>query len=1452
MLVSLIKGNKIKNLELPSKVTGNFWITDNDDLIDNKIIKIESSNGRWCLLSNDNISIIESGKEKRYTFLREYSFYLLRNKKNNTYILIYCSPIYDTTYRRYSLINTQEITIGKGNNTYIYYNTSGVDELHAKIVFKDNKYIILDNNSRLGVYVNSKRIYQKKILENGDVIFIAGMKMILSINNKVASILVNNPDNLVKCRLNEIEKDDSKYSVEITDEDDEVIESKLYKKTDYFNNKYRKNNTIDTYDIYIKDKEEDVGINSKYKIIPIVILCLITLSSLLLTLTNNLKNGFVIFIALCLITLLWPLFVNIYYRRKNIKADEEYEHYLDSKNEQLNEQGEIQKSILLKNSKDVDTCQKIILENRKELWERKRNDNDFLNINLGYTSLPMDAKIKTNNTEFKNKILTGVPLTISLLNDRFINFVGSIRINRFLIQEIILQLVALHRYDDLKIVLFTSDKYKDKWDFIKILPHNFSNDKKIRFFATDSIEINEVCNYLNKKLLSEDNEYYVVISDNIEDLYKYSFINKTLSNKYNNISLIIMNEDLNSISKYCDHIVDVNDKESIYYENKLNGMNQTFNINFSTKFSMYECSRRLANKPIHNLTKDLPEYYSLMDMYRVGNIEDLNVYNRWNTNNSEISLKTKIGVDTIGEDIYLDLHKEYDGSHCIIEGVPGSGKTEFITTYILSMAINYNPNDVQFIVMSDNNLNDLFYDKLPHLVASVSYDKYSLKRFMASFKSELIKRQNLFTTTSQMFDVNNVDIYKYQQLYHNKLVNIPVAHLFVVIDEYEKLLKEHPTFISNLLKVSHIGPILGIHYIFTTDKKNSNYDIDIFNTRICMYNINTGDNLVNYPGQFYLYHDDEVIHGMSATGNSIYKPKKVFVPKYDSSVEFINNVGKVIKKKDRIRVNSSYENNSTESNTLIRFFSSIDKYNVNKLLLDKLDDYITVASLMKKYEVSTKRFSIEPIIGEYEDLNNHKHGILRIPMSNSNSIVYSKNKNELETLISSIIFSSMYLYSPEEVNYYLIDFNESNLSIFSKSPLIGDIVKDDNNDKINNLFKLIQLKIEERKVKFKEYDNSYINYIENSGKVLPLIVIIINNYSLFNERYNSYVDSFIKLLEDGDYGIRFVLATNEYTSYDIACKFDNIYVLKQDNNRLYNKILNSNVSIYPEEVFGRGLTKVNNNICEFQTSYCNPKNKDYIKFVNEQCINCKKEYTISAQNIPVLPEKLTFKQVRHELGKSNEMIIGYNTSLKLIKYNFNDKNLSVISGLNMDIISKFVNPLIKQFAYLNKNDVIVIDASNNNLGNNINNLKYINNDFDNSIVLLENYLENIYKLSKNTDNEKNRTIFINGLSNLYKELSEEYKDKFNELLLKTRELSTINIILVDNYEKIKELENLSWYKCMVNLAEGIWVGSGIEIQNLFVNRHNIQNNIKNNWCYVISSGIPVLTQYVESFDILDS
>ena len=82
----------------------------------------------------------------------------------------------------------------------------------------------------------------------------------------------------------------------------------------------------------------------------------------------------------------------------------------------------------------------------------------------------------------------------------------------------------------------------------------------------------------------------------------------------------------------------------------------------------------------------------------------------------------------------------------------GSGKSEFLITYILSMAVNYSPDEVAFVLIDykGGGLADAFEDKnrgihLPHLVGTITnLDGASIQRSLMSIKSELKKTTDCF------------------------------------------------------------------------------------------------------------------------------------------------------------------------------------------------------------------------------------------------------------------------------------------------------------------------------------------------------------------------------------------------------------------------------------------------------------------------------------------------------------------------------------------------------------------------------------------------------------------------------------------------------------------------------------------------------------------------------------
>ena len=65
------------------------------------------------------------------------------------------------------------------------------------------------------------------------------------------------------------------------------------------------------------------------------------------------------------------------------------------------------------------------------------------------------------------------------------------------VSNILLQLITFYSYEDLKIVVFTSERNKENWTYVKYLNHNFTNDKSFRFFSINSESAKNISEYLN-------------------------------------------------------------------------------------------------------------------------------------------------------------------------------------------------------------------------------------------------------------------------------------------------------------------------------------------------------------------------------------------------------------------------------------------------------------------------------------------------------------------------------------------------------------------------------------------------------------------------------------------------------------------------------------------------------------------------------------------------------------------------------------------------------------------------------------------------------------------------------------------------------------------------------------------------------------------------------------------
>ena len=118
-----------------------------------------------------------------------------------------------------------------------------------------------------------------------------------------------------------------------------------------------------------------------------------------------------------------------------------------------------------------------------------------------------ELKALADNLVKDSKLLKDMPVSYSFHHKNVTALIGQENMLNTVVDNIMLQIMAYHGYEELKIVVFTTEENAGDWEYLKILPHCFSDDKSIRFFATNEDEANVVSDYLMSQFVSRVNEH---------------------------------------------------------------------------------------------------------------------------------------------------------------------------------------------------------------------------------------------------------------------------------------------------------------------------------------------------------------------------------------------------------------------------------------------------------------------------------------------------------------------------------------------------------------------------------------------------------------------------------------------------------------------------------------------------------------------------------------------------------------------------------------------------------------------------------------------------------------------------------------------------------------------------------------------------------------------------------
>lgn len=256
--------------------------------------------------------------------------------------------------------------------------------------------------------------------------------------------------------------------------------------------------------------------------------------------------------------------------------------------------------------------------------------------------------------------------------------------------------------------------------------------------------------------------------------------------------------------------------------------------------------------------------------------EDLNITEQYRMNRSIDSLRGILGIDENGNQIILDIHDSKDGPHGIVAGMTGSGKSELLLSYVLSLCCSYSSTELQFafIDFKGGGLATILKN-LPHTAGVLSNLDYDcMDRALLSFNRICTEREELLLRMHEKCGQPISNLKDYRSHFDSAYGLCWIADLVIIVDEFAELKKARPDDMKNLISIARIGRSLGIHLILCTQKPAGVINEEILSNcafRICLKvssrsdsNEVTGSPAACYftrPGQFLLKTQKDLIDG---------------------------------------------------------------------------------------------------------------------------------------------------------------------------------------------------------------------------------------------------------------------------------------------------------------------------------------------------------------------------------------------------------------------------------------------------------------------------------------------------------------------------------------------------------------------------------------------------------------
>lgn len=975
------------------------------------------------------------------------------------------------------------------------------------------------------------------------------------------------------------------------------------------------------------------------------------------------------------LAVMWGM-INFDYRKKQAGITEEkrqslYHRYIAEQEEELMSIAEQELSRLNEQYLSVDRCLELPVSNTHRLWERMVSHSDFTTVRLGRGSVRLPAtitipeeKLAMIEDELRDEprrlletyeSISDAPITLQLRNWPIVG-VLSPRNQPQMLQSMVMQLAATHSYHDVRIAVLIKEDNLTQWSWARWLPHSFANDSRtLRMVVSKPGAIQEVLTHLEnvlftRKELAGDNKdeapaeqqllpHYVIFCTDpsiIENLP----IMRHLTEGQLGFTLVMQATSMEQLPKECRVIIQASEQQGAIYDDHGNVTNVIYE--YPALESLVRFAHQIAPIRVHDTTGSsaIPTLVTFMEIYHARRVEELDVWRFWSEHHAWEGIQSTIGLRSGSQPFVLDISdkQQSHGPHGLVAGTTGSGKSVMLQTYILSLALNYHPSQVQFILIDykGGGTANVFKD-LPHVTGIIDnqQDQRVIQRALKSIQGEINRRERIF----KRLGIDHID--DYIQYYNSDPAEKPLAHIIIVVDEFAELKHEQPDFMKALVSAARVGRSVGLHLILATQKPSNSVDDEIWsNTRfhICLRVASRSDSndMLKRPDAAYLrgmgrcyvqVGNDEIFEQVQTSySGAEYNPDALTAEELPHLLDDAGQPIRIKKKHQKTDADKSITQMDAVMDHIIHVAAQHGIRQTPQLWLDAMRTLISLDELAGFTEHAfdgqhwpgTDSDSIIVPYALLDDVENQRYLPINLNLSNDHNVmIVAPAASGKTTMIQTLAMSLAMLYTPEQVNLYIFSLTSNTLGVLRDLPHVGEIVLGNAPDEIHRLLQLIISEDARRHTLFEELNTSSFTQFNTAARKkggkyrpLPAIVVMADRFAQLLDALNEdQFKSLQKLItEAASHGIYFIVTALSLTKEEMPLKlvsaFHGIGFQLPDRDS-YKQVMGTNAYISPEQMDinvapGRGLGLLrasdgSTSICEIQGAVFGGVSEDFAR-----------------------------------------------------------------------------------------------------------------------------------------------------------------------------------------------------------------------------------------------------------------